>query len=136
MHGKDAIEIGSPITEQALRIILERGGEAEMADEQKMPIPAKIDDVNEFMKERVGVGVSFDVGHRTLIILKKKVEIYYTTGLADAEVVQRVLSKLMSINDDERNTNKVSEIIENRLVHMQVKRQKASMIASISSFQD
>lgn len=26
MHGKDAIEIGSPITEQALRIILEREG--------------------------------------------------------------------------------------------------------------
>ncbi|PAD22107.1 spore germination protein [Terribacillus saccharophilus] len=93
-----------------------------MASEQITPIPAKVDDVNEYMKERVGVGVSFDVGHRTLIILKKKVEIYYTTGLADAEVVQRVLSKLMSINDDERNTNKVSEIIENRLVHMQVKR--------------
>lgn len=61
-----------------------------MADEQKMPIPSKVDDVNEFMKERVGVGVSFDVGHRTLIILKKKVEIYYTTGLP-AVFLDRIL---------------------------------------------
>jgi stage V sporulation protein AF len=95
-----------------------------MDEREKNPIPSKIDEVNDFMKERVGIGVSFDVGHRKLIILKKQIEIYYTTGLADAEIVQRVISKLISINDDEKNTNKIPEIIENRLVHMQVNRKE------------
>ncbi|PAV29546.1 spore germination protein [Virgibacillus profundi] len=73
-----------------------------------------------YMRERIGVDVSFDLGFRELIILKKEIQIYYVTGLCDSLIISELLSKLVSINDTESNSKKVYEIIKNRLVHQQV----------------
>ncbi|RLL48531.1 spore germination protein [Oceanobacillus piezotolerans] len=73
-----------------------------------------------YMEERLGIGVSFDIGFREIIILKKKVQIYYVTGLCDTSVIQELMKKLIEINDFESNIRKLPEIIENRLVHQQV----------------
>jgi len=76
------------------------------------------------MKDRIGIGTSFDMGFRELIVLKTKIEIYYVTGLCDTSVIQEILKKLMDINEVEGNRRKLPEIIENRLVHQQVDRVK------------
>ncbi|MDC3413101.1 spore germination protein [Aquibacillus sp. 3ASR75-11] len=76
------------------------------------------------MKKRVGVGTSFDVGFREITIFKKKVHLYYLTGLCDTSVIVQIIKKLVSINDQERNTSKLPEVIENRLVHQQVDKVK------------
>ncbi|WP_430791370.1 spore germination protein [Virgibacillus flavescens] len=73
-----------------------------------------------FMKERIGIGVSFDLGFRELIVLKKKVQMYYLTGLCDTSVILEIIKKLIDINDNESNKQKIPEIIKNRLVHQQV----------------
>ncbi|WP_188453962.1 spore germination protein [Virgibacillus oceani] len=77
------------------------------------------------MKERVGVNTSFDLGFREIIILKNKVQLYYLTGLCDSSIILQILKVLVEINDNERNKNKIPEIIENRLIHQQVNRIKS-----------
>src|SRR5690625_3066968 len=72
------------------------------------------------MKEKLGLGVSYDLGFRELIILKNKVHVYYLTGLCDSTVVQEILKVLIAVNDYESNKKKLPEIVENRLVHQQL----------------
>ncbi|RDW19117.1 spore germination protein [Oceanobacillus arenosus] len=86
----------------------------------KHPISVKINDNQEYMKEHLGIGRSFDVGFREIIILKKKVQLYYVTGLCDSIIFQEILKVLIQINDFESNLKKIPEIIHNRLVHQQV----------------
>lgn len=87
-------------------------------------ISAKIENNQAYMEERLGMGNSFDLGFRELIILKRKIQIYYVTGLCDTLFIQELMKELMEINDVESNHKKLPEIIENRLVHQQVKRVK------------
>ncbi|MUK87221.1 spore germination protein [Ornithinibacillus sp. L9] len=86
----------------------------------KSPISAKIDDTLAYMKERVGVETSYDVGYREVTILKKRIQLYYLTGLVDSLIVQELIKELVNMNDHETNKRKVPEIIENRLIHQQV----------------
>ncbi|ASK63293.1 spore germination protein [Virgibacillus phasianinus] len=90
------------------------------SNESKKPIPSNIDDVEAFMKEQIGTGKSFDLGFREIIIMKKKIQLYYVTGLTDSSVVLEVIKKLVDINDKESNMKKIPEIIKNRLIHQQV----------------
>ncbi|WP_226376839.1 spore germination protein [Oceanobacillus halotolerans] len=73
-----------------------------------------------YMQERVGLDVSFDVGSRELTVLKKKIHLYYLTGLCDSAIIVELMEKLIEINDHESNSKKLPEILENRLVHQQV----------------
>ncbi|MCT2537440.1 spore germination protein [Aquibacillus koreensis] len=88
------------------------------------PISPKIKINENYMKEKIGVGTSFDVGFRDVTILKKTAHLYYLTGLCDSSIIVELLKKLVEINDNESNLRKVAEIVENRLVHQQVTRVK------------
>lgn len=72
------------------------------------------------MKERLGLDVSFDVDFRELIILKKKVQLYFVTGLCDSSIIQELIKTIVEINDNESNSKQLEEIITNRLAHQQV----------------
>lgn len=37
------------------------------------------------MKGQIGIGTSFDLGFRELVILKTKIQVYYLTGLTMAD---------------------------------------------------
>src|SRR5690625_1129969 len=86
----------------------------------KSPISANIKDNQAFMKERVGVGVSYDLEFRELIVLKRKVQIYYLNGQVSDLVAIEIIKKLIDINDDETNQKKLFEIVENRLSNLSV----------------
>ncbi|NAP01586.1 spore germination protein, partial [Halomonas sp. MG34] len=73
-----------------------------------------------YMEKRLGMDVSFDLGFREVIILKRKVHVYYLTGLCDSLIIQDLLKELVNLNDHESNSKKLPEIIENRLLHQQV----------------
>lgn len=87
---------------------------------EKIPIMKDIKEVQHYMEKSVGVGSSFDIGFREIILLKQKVHLYYLTGLCDTSVIVELLKKLVSINDEEVNKNQLTAIIKNRLVHQQV----------------
>ncbi|MEI5907127.1 spore germination protein [Bacillus spongiae] len=83
-------------------------------------IPSKLTDFEEIMKQRVGLGTSFDLGVRRLKLVKKPVHIYYVNGLCDTGFIIQIMEELVEINDNETFSNKLYEIVQNRLVHQSV----------------
>ncbi|WP_461201784.1 spore germination protein [Anoxybacillus sp. TBDG-1] len=91
-----------------------------MKTESYTPISPKLNENEQFFKDVIGVGTSFDLGVRKLHILKTDVHLYYCNGLCDTQYIIELLEMLIQINDRERQPTKLLEIIENRLVHQQV----------------
>ncbi|WP_027964509.1 spore germination protein [Halalkalibacillus halophilus] len=83
-------------------------------------IQSSIKKNREYMKDKLGIGISFDVDYRTINVLKKDVDFYFVNGLADTEFVIEILKKVVEINDFEQNQRKLVEIVQNRLVNHQV----------------
>ncbi|MED0687562.1 spore germination protein [Anoxybacillus ayderensis] len=91
-----------------------------MKTESYTPISPKLNETEQFFKDAIGVGTSFDLGVRKLNILKTNVHLYYCNGLCDTQYIIELLEMLVQVNDRERQSAKLPEIIENRLVHQQV----------------
>jgi stage V sporulation protein AF len=87
------------------------------SNDKKWPIPESVHEIENYMKHRVGLGVSFDFGVRKLKILKKDVHIYYVNGLCDTLFVIQLIEELVQINDHEKVSTDLAKIIENRLVN-------------------
>ncbi|MFC4387709.1 spore germination protein [Gracilibacillus marinus] len=85
-------------------------------------IDKNIQDNQDFLESKLGLNVSFDVGFRELIVLKKKVQLYYVTGLVDSDFVIELIKKIIAINDDENVHTDLFEVVHNRLVHQQVEK--------------
>src|SRR5690625_710976 len=81
----------------------------------------EISDNQAYMKSRVGVGTSFDVEYRELIILKRKTQMYYVNGLVDDPTVVEIIKVLVGLNDHETNKSQLYDIIKNRLVNLSIK---------------
>lgn len=92
--------------------------------DQKIPVNPRIRHTENYMKTRLGIGVSFDLGFRELVLLKRNIQIYYVTGLCDSIIIQDLLKELVNLNDHEANSKKLPEIIKNRLIHQQVEQVK------------
>lgn len=73
-----------------------------------------------YMEERLGIGVTFDIGFREITVWDRKIQLYYVTGLCDTGVIQEVLKEILYINDQDHKTKKLTAILSNRLVHQQV----------------
>ena len=84
------------------------------------PIYKDLDDLEKFFQERVGLGTSFDMGNRKLVILKKRVHMYYVNGLCDSLFIIEIIKELVNLNEYEKPSKHLFEIIENRLVHESV----------------
>lgn len=76
------------------------------------------------IKERVGIGKSFDVGVRKLYILDKEVQFYFVNGLCDIQYIIELLKELMFLDANEVKKHRVRDQIENRLAHVQVEHVK------------
>src|SRR5699024_1729850 len=78
-----------------------------------------------YMKEEVGAKVSYDVDFREVVVLHRKVQLYYINGLVDDVTVVQLLKKIVEINDDEVEEEKLASIIQNRLINLQVDSHKS-----------
>ena len=96
-------------------------------NESKWPIPESVAEIENYMKQRVGLGVSFDLGVRKLKILKKDVHFYFVNGLCDTMFIIEIIEQLVEINDHEKLSTDIFKIIENRLVHQSVEQLKHLM---------
>lgn len=84
------------------------------------PIPKDIRNVEKYLKKHLGIDISYDVGLRKLSILKSEIQIYYVNGLVDAIIVGELVKTLVEVNDHEPEENSAYEVIENRLINLQV----------------
>ncbi|TYR82535.1 spore germination protein [Priestia megaterium] len=89
--------------------------------EQKTNVFSKIQHNDEWFKENASMMTSFDVGFRKLLILDRQVHLYYVTGLCDSAFIIEIVKVLVQINDNEVERAKLKDIVENRLIHQQVK---------------
>ncbi|WP_239534052.1 spore germination protein [Thalassobacillus pellis] len=88
--------------------------------EEKSPISPKIEEVEKFMKEHMGIGTSFDVGFRQFTVLDRKLDLYYVTGLCDTEYIIELMKQLMELDARQSRTKKTFEAVHEHLVHQQV----------------
>jgi stage V sporulation protein AF len=86
----------------------------------KTPIPKSVQEIEKYMKDRVGLGDSFDLGVRKLKVLRKDVHFYYINGLTDTQFIIEIVEGLVEINDNEKLSTKLFEIVENRIMHQSV----------------
>lgn len=93
-------------------------------NKSKQKISPRLQENEWYMKDRIGLGESFDLGVRKIEILNINVHIYYLNGLCDTNYIMRLLLGLMNLNDKEKMTPKIYDLIENRLVHQSVERVK------------
>jgi stage V sporulation protein AF len=89
-------------------------------NEQVWPIPESLQEIEHYMKQRVGLGVSFDFGVRKFKILKKEVHFYYVTGLCDTSFIIELVEGLVAINEHEKPSADLFKVVENRLVNQSV----------------
>ncbi|TKC19781.1 spore germination protein [Robertmurraya kyonggiensis] len=87
---------------------------------EKLPIPSDPSEVEQFMKDRVGLGESFDLGIRKIKIHKKDVHIYSVNGLCDTNFIIQIIKELVELNDNENSHQDLYDLIQNRLLHQSV----------------
>jgi stage V sporulation protein AF len=81
---------------------------------------AEIEDNENFLTDRLGIGVSYDVSFREVVVLGRKTQLYFVNGLTNDDIIQEVLKEMLLLNERERETEKLPEILDNRLIHLQV----------------
>ncbi|MFD1018553.1 spore germination protein [Thalassobacillus hwangdonensis] len=91
-----------------------------MTQKEPTPIFPKLDQLEKFMNDRVGVDVSFDIGFRKLDILNERLYLYYVTGLCDTEYIIELMKELMEIDKAQVRPKHTFDVIHNHLVHQQV----------------
>ena len=89
-------------------------------EKEKHPIPESVDEIEKYFKERIGLGVSFDLGVRKLKINKKGVHLYYVNGLCDTSFIIEIMETLLKINEHEKLSTNLFHNIENNLVPQSV----------------
>ncbi|QQZ10976.1 spore germination protein [Heyndrickxia vini] len=87
---------------------------------RKEPIPKNIEELEKIFEKRMGLGVSFDLGVRHIKVLKKNIQIYYINGLTDTIFIIHILRELVDLNDTERLSSRIYDIIQNRIVNQSV----------------
>lgn len=88
--------------------------------QNKKPIPEQVSEVELYMKEHAGLGKSFDVGVRKIVVLKKNVHIYYVNGLCDTRYIMEIIEALIELDASGKLTTKVFEVVKNNIVNQSV----------------
>ncbi|MDO5793794.1 MAG: spore germination protein [Turicibacter sp.] len=91
-----------------------------MAYDPYVPVEKNIDETQKILEENLGIGKSFDVGQREIIVMERRVQLYYVTGLVDSELVVDLMTQLLLLNSLPHPDKDVFQTIHNRLVHQQV----------------
>ncbi|MFD1707091.1 spore germination protein [Siminovitchia sediminis] len=94
------------------------------AEKNFKEIPEDLDVLEKYYEERVGLGTSFDIGIRKLVILKTNIHFYYVNGLCDTAFIIELIKELVELNEREKPAKNVFDIVQNRLVHESVETAK------------
>ena len=83
-------------------------------------IKKNIDETQKVLEEKLGIGKSFDVGQREIVVMGRRLQIYYVTGLVDSELLVELMTQLLLLNSLPHPGSDVLQTVHNRLVHQQV----------------
>ncbi len=86
------------------------------------PVRKRIDENYKVLADTLNLEKSFDVGFRELVILGRRIQMYYVTGLIDSVLISDIMTQLVLLNNLELGQPDMLELIHNRVVHQQVMR--------------
>ena len=69
-----------------------------MAYDPYVPVEKNIDDMQKILEDKLGIGISFDVGQREIIVMERRIQFYYVTGLVDSSLVVDLMTQLLLLN--------------------------------------
>ncbi|RBW70363.1 spore germination protein [Bacillus taeanensis] len=93
--------------------------EKEKIETQKN-IYAKLKENNAYLKDRLGIGISFDIGFRELKIAHKDIALYYLTGLCDTNLILEIVKVFDELNHNSRSVSGLKKVLYNNIPHQQV----------------
>ncbi|MED4966917.1 spore germination protein [Heyndrickxia coagulans] len=89
---------------------------------RKRPISSNPAEVEAFFKNKVGLGISYDIGVRKIRVLDAEIQLYYVNGLTETISIIQIMKELLKLNNGKFSSGKVHELVENYIVHMQVEK--------------
>lgn len=84
------------------------------------PVSSHIKKNEQYMNHTIGIDVSYDIDVRKIFILEREVQLYHVNGLVDDMSIIQILKKLVEVNDEESEEDKIYDIIKNRIANQQV----------------
>lgn len=86
------------------------------------PLSKKLEENAEYIKNKLGIGISFDVGVREFYIKNVKIELFYCNSLNDTLYIIELIKELLKLGEDDVYLHKHAfEIINNHLALHQVR---------------
>ncbi|MDM5189771.1 spore germination protein [Bacillus sp. DX4.1] len=89
-----------------------------------IPISSFLSDNENYLKQTVGLGVTFDVGIRKFQVLDKEIGVLFVNGLCDTNYIIPILEEAVDTNEIRDVTEDTVKLLENRLIHQQVSKVK------------
>src|SRR5690625_2004931 len=83
-------------------------------------VSAKLYENDLYLKNRLGIGVSYDIDFRQLLIKNNRLHLYYLNGMCDSKIIQDIIIALLALNSNRVGKEDISKVIENQLAHFQV----------------
>src|SRR5690554_3472701 len=85
------------------------------------PLSRKLEENADYLKKKIGVGTSFDVGVREFLIKNVKIQLYYCNSLTDTLTIVELIRELLLLGEDDVHLHKHAfDIINNHLALHQV----------------
>lgn len=91
-----------------------------MAYDSYIPVEKRLDENQRILESKLGIGKSFDVGQREILVLGRRIQIYYVTGLVNSDLIVDLMTQLLLLNSLPEPGDDVFQTVHNRLVHQQV----------------
>src|SRR5699024_4093252 len=86
-------------------------------------VEKEIIDNAKFIKDEARATISFDLDYREIAIHDRRVQLYYVNGMVNDLTVATILKMLIHVNDDESESDKMFDIVRNRSVNEDVKKE-------------
>ena len=91
-----------------------------MSYDSYIPVEKQLHENQRILEKKLGIGKSFDVGQREIVVLGRRIQLYYVTGLVDSDLIANLMTQLLLLNSLPEPGGDVFQTIHNRLVHQQV----------------
>lgn len=91
-------------------------------EEDKKLLPKSLTEIENYMKERAGLGKSFDLGVRKLKFQRKDVHFYYVNGLCETAFIIEILEELNEACSNGKSVSGIMGFLEQNLSHQSVEK--------------
>ncbi|MFD3447900.1 spore germination protein [Microbacteriaceae bacterium 4G12] len=90
----------------------------------EIPISSFLSDNENYLKQTIGLGVTFDIGIRKFTILNKEIAILFVNGLSDTNFIIHILDEIVDLNEAQVEETNIFAVLENHFIHQQVSKVK------------